>query len=83
VCTKTQEQGGNQHENLAKGVAMRRVGSDSGKGMSIPGLGSRQTSQTDISKLKDDASNHLVTEPLWNHQAVLYVANRAPPHISG
>jgi hypothetical protein len=83
VDTKTQEQGGNQHENLAKGVAMRRVGSDSGKGMSIPGLGSRQTSQTDISKLKDDASNHLVTEPLWNHQAVLYVANRAPPHISG
>lgn len=77
VDTKTQEKGGNQNENLAKGVAMRRMGSDSGKAMSIPGLGSRQTSQTDISKLKDDASDHLVTEPLWNHEAVLYVANHA------
>ncbi|KAI4843753.1 kinase-like protein [Aureobasidium sp. EXF-8845] len=73
VDTKTQEKGGNQNENLAKGVAMRRMGSDSGKAMSIPGLGSRQTSQTDISKLKDDASDHLVTEPLWNHEAVFDV----------
>ncbi|THW41714.1 kinase-like protein [Aureobasidium pullulans] len=71
--TKTQEQDGNQDENLARGVAMKRMGSDSGKPMSIPGLGSRQTSQTDISKLKDAASDHLVTEPLWNHKAVFDV----------
>lgn len=57
---------------------MKRMGSDSGKPMSIPGLGSRQTSQTDISKLKDAASDHLVTEPLWNHKAVLYVASLGP-----
>lgn len=82
VDTKTQEQDSNQSENLAKGVAMRRMGSDSGKGMSIPGLGSRQTSQTDISKLKDSASDKLVTEPLWNHEAVLYVANRVSPHVT-
>jgi hypothetical protein len=81
--TKTQEQDGNQHENLAKGVAMRRMGSDSGKAMSIPGLGSRQTSQTDISKLKDAASDQLVTEPLWNHEAVLYVVNHTPSLTSG
>ena len=83
VDTKIQEQDSNQSENLAKGVAMRRMGSDSGKGMSIPGLGSRQTSQTDISKLKDSASDKLVTEPLWNHEAVLCVANHVPPHTSG
>ncbi|KEQ70532.1 kinase-like protein [Aureobasidium namibiae CBS 147.97] len=65
--------GGAENENLAKGVAMRRMGSDSGKAMSIPGLGSRQTSQTDISKLKDSASDKLVTEPLWNHEAVFDV----------
>jgi protein-serine/threonine kinase len=72
--TKTQEQDAYQNENLAKGVAMRRMGSDGGKAMSIPGLGSRQTSQTDIPKLKDSASDPLVTEPLWNHEAVLYVS---------
>jgi len=83
VDTKTQEQDSNQNENLAKGVAMRRMGSDSGKAMSIPGLGSRQTSQTDISKLKDSASDKLVTEPLWNHEAVLYVAKHGHLHISG
>lgn len=71
--TKTQEQDGHHNENLAKGVAMRRMGSDSGKAMSIPGLGSRQTSQTDIPKLNNAASDPLVTEPLWNHEAVLYV----------
>ncbi|KAK6001772.1 hypothetical protein QM012_002262 [Aureobasidium pullulans] len=71
--TKTQEQDGYQNENLAKGVAMRRMGSDSGKAMSIPGLGSRQTSQTDIPKLNNAASDPLVTEPLWNHEAVFDV----------
>ncbi|KAI5275319.1 kinase-like protein [Aureobasidium subglaciale] len=73
VDSKTQDQESNQDENLARGVAMRRMGSDSGKGMSIPNLGSRQTSQTDIPKLKNAASDQLVTEPLWNHKAVFDV----------
>ena len=69
--TQPQEQEGNHEENLARGVAMRRMGSDQGKPMSIPSLGSRQSSQTDIAKLKGARSDHLVTEPLWNHEAVL------------
>lgn len=69
--THSQEPEGNHDENLARGVAMRRIGSDQGKPMSIPSLGSRQSSQTDIAKLKGAHSDHLVTEPLWNHEAVL------------
>lgn len=76
--TKTQEQDGNQDENLARGVAMRRLGSDQGKAMSIPTLGSRQSSQTDIAKLKSTHPDHLVTEPLWNHEAILYVVDSVP-----
>lgn len=58
-------------EDLARGVAMRRMGSDGGKAMKIPGIGSRQSSQTDIAKLRGNASEQQVTEPVWNHEAVL------------
>jgi serine/threonine protein kinase len=76
---KTQER---DDENMARGVAMRKMGSDQGKPMTIPSLGSRQTSQTEISKLKDTASESQVTEPLWNHGAVLYVISSRPLHFS-
>lgn len=61
-------------EDLARGVAMRRMGSDAGRAMNIPNLGSRQSSQTDIAKLRGNASEQEVTEPVWNHEAVLYVS---------
>lgn len=63
-----QEQTQGHDEDLAKGVAMRRMGSDQGKPMAIPGGPSRQSSQTDIAKLRGD---HQVTEPVWSHEAVL------------
>lgn len=58
-------------EDLARGVAMRRLGSDQGKPLSIPGLRSRQSSQTDIAKLKTTAKDQRVTDPTWKHEAVL------------
>ncbi|KAF2148197.1 kinase-like protein, partial [Myriangium duriaei CBS 260.36] len=61
-------------EDLAKGVAMRRLGSDSGRPLSIPGLRSRQSSQTDIAKLKHTAAKEeRVTDPTWKHEAVFDV----------
>ena len=64
-------------ENLAKGVAMKRLGSGSGTPMAIPGLRSRQTSQTNIADLKrgslrpDDKQE--TTDPQWRHTATFDV----------
>lgn len=58
-------------EDLAKGVAMRRLGSDQGKPLNIPGLRSRQSSHTDIAKLGKSAKEALITDPAWKHEAVL------------
>lgn len=49
------------------------MGSDPGKPMSIPGMPSRQSSQTDIAKLKQSAMNEQVTDPSWKHDAVFDV----------
>lgn len=67
------EQVPDYEEDLARGVAMRRIGSDQGKPMNIPSLRSRQSSQTDIAKLKDTRSDRQVTEPVWSHEAVFDV----------
>ena len=59
-------------ENLAKGVAMKRLGSGSGTPISIPGLRSRQTSQTNIAALRQGSirpESQEVTDPLWKHTA--------------
>ena len=59
-------------ENLARGVAMRRIGSGQGKPMSIPGLPSRQSSHTNIAKLRHSQQQQdQVTDPAWKHQALL------------
>ena len=63
-------------DNLAKGVAMKRLGSGSGTPISIPGLRSRQTSQTNIAALrqgstKPDSSE--TTDPQWRHTATFDV----------
>lgn len=63
-------------ENLAKGVAMRRLGSGSGTPLAIPGLRSRQTSSTNIAELRRGASKRSVaqtTDPTWKHHATFDV----------
>lgn len=63
-------------ENLAKGVAMKRLGSGSGTPMAIPGMRSRQTSSTNIADLKRRASkagSHETTDPIWHHNATFDV----------
>lgn len=67
-----QEHEPDHDDDLAKGVAMRRMGSDQGKPMAIPGgLRSRQSSSTDVAKLRGNQPDKEVTEPVWNHEAVL------------
>ncbi|KAF2772825.1 kinase-like protein [Teratosphaeria nubilosa] len=57
-------------ENLAKGVAMKRMCSGQGTPMAIPGLRSRQTSQTNIADLRRGSAKperHETTDPVWRH----------------
>jgi len=58
-------------ESSIRGVAMRRLNSESGR--SISGLRSRQSSMTDIAKLKNSTKDERVTDPSWKHEAILYV----------
>jgi protein-serine/threonine kinase len=65
----TRENGAGE-ENLAKGVAMKRLGSGSGTPISIPGLRSRQTSQTNIAGLRKGSErpeSRERTDPQWRH----------------
>ena len=65
-----------QEENLARGVAMKRLGSGSGTPISIPGLRSRQTSQTNIAGLRQGAvrpESQETTDPQWKHTATFDV----------
>nr|POF03806.1 serine/threonine-protein kinase sch9 [Quercus suber] len=66
--------------NLAKGVAMRRLGSGSGTPMAIPGLRSRQTSSTNIAALRRGSvkpDNHETTAPSWRHTATFDVVGES------
>ena len=72
----TRMDGAPQEENLAKGVAMKRLGSGSGTPVQIPGLRSRQTSQTNIAGLRRGAErpeSHETTDPVWRHTATFDV----------
>ena len=62
-------------DNMAKGVAMKRLGSGSGTPMAIPGLRSRQTSQTNISDFRRGSSKpgRETTDPIWRHTATFDV----------
>ncbi|KAM3421851.1 hypothetical protein BST61_g2228 [Cercospora zeina] len=64
-----------QDESLAKGVAMKRMGSGQGAPMAIPGLKSRQTSQTNIADLRRGSHNKQqeTTDPVWRHKATFDV----------
>lgn len=67
---------GPPEENLAKGVAMKRLGSGSGTPISIPGLRSRQTSQTNIAGLRHGSvrpESQETTDPQWKHTATFDV----------
>ncbi|KAK3628691.1 Serine/threonine-protein kinase [Elasticomyces elasticus] len=62
--------------STAKGVAMKRLGSGSGTPLSIPGMRSRQTSQTNISDLRRGAQkpeHQELTDPVWRHTATFDV----------
>jgi len=65
-------------DNLAKGVAMKRLGSGSGTPMAIPGLKSRQTSQTNIAGMRRGSNStkqgHVeTTDPIWRHKTTFDV----------
>ena len=63
-----------QDENLAKGVAMKRMGSGQGTPMAIPGLRSRQTSSTNIADMRRGQKGHQeTTDPVWRHKATFDV----------
>jgi len=55
-------------ENLARGVAMRRIGSGSGTSRPIPAMPSRQTSSTNIADLQRGNKDQ-TTNPSWKHTA--------------
>ena len=55
-------------ENLARGVAMRRIGSGSGSSRPIPAMPSRQTSSTNIADLQRGNKDQ-TTNPSWKHTA--------------
>lgn len=73
-----QDNGPEKDEDLARGVAMRRIGSDQGKPIGIPGMRSRQSSQTNIAQLKHSHQNKEITDPVWKHNATLYVIPSLP-----
>lgn len=71
-------EGDHADDNLAKGVAMKRLGSGSGTPMAIPGLKSRQTSQTNIAGMRRGSntakSGHVeTTDPIWRHKTTFDV----------
>ncbi|OQO10578.1 hypothetical protein B0A48_03876 [Cryoendolithus antarcticus] len=68
------DDGQHDDDNLAKGVAMRRMGSGSGTPLAIPGMRSRQTSSTNIQQLRRGSMNPAqVTDPKWHHAATFDV----------
>ncbi|KAK4620709.1 Serine/threonine-protein kinase SCH9 [Fulvia fulva] len=73
----TAVENGPAEESLARGVAMKRIGSGSGAPMAIPGLRSRQTSSTNIADLRRGSQNKAgkneTTDPIWRHRATFDV----------
>ncbi|CAK4031951.1 Serine threonine- kinase SCH9 [Lecanosticta acicola] len=73
----TQPDNASPEENLAKGVAMKRLGSGQGTPMAIPGLRSRQTSSTNIADLRrgshQKSGHQETTDPVWRHRATFDV----------
>lgn len=58
-------------EDLLGGVPIKRSGSDMGRSMAIP-MKSRQSSTTSLSDHKNFKTGRQLTDPRWDHEAVLY-----------
>ena len=67
------ENGSRRREQSMGGVPIRKSGSDMGRSMAIP-MKSRQSSTTSLSDQKDFKGGKNVTDPTWNHEAVLCVS---------
>lgn len=68
------DEGGGKEE-LFSGVPIKRLGNDLGKSMAIP-MKSRQSSTTSLSDQKNFKSGRQLTNPRWEHEAVLYVEHQ-------
>lgn len=58
-------------DELLGGVPVKRSGSDMGRSMAIP-MKSRQSSTTSLSDQKKFKTGRQVTDPSWDHEAILY-----------
>ncbi len=58
-------------DQLVGGVPIKRSGSDMGRSMAIP-MKSRQSSTTSLSDQKDFKNGRHITDPRWDHVALLY-----------
>ena len=54
-------------------LPLKRAAPDMGRSIAIP-MKSRQSSTTSLSDQKNFKNGRQVTEPTWNHEAVLYVS---------
>lgn len=70
---------GRSREHSVGGVPIQRSGSGMGRSMAIP-MKSRQSSTTSLSEQKDFKNAKQVTDPQWNHEAVLCVEG-VPSHV--
>lgn len=61
---------GRSMEQLMGGVPIKKSGSDMGRSMAIP-MKSRQSSTTSLSDQKDFKAGRQVTDPRWDHLALL------------
>ncbi|KAF2716409.1 kinase-like protein [Polychaeton citri CBS 116435] len=73
--TTAVQDGSPDENNLAKGVAMKRIGSGSGTPLAIPGPRSRQSSQTNIADPRRGSKidKRETTSPSWHHRTVFDV----------
>ena len=59
-------------ENTLSALPIQRSTSDTGRSMAIP-MKSRQSSTTSLSDQKTFRNGKQVTDPKWEHEAILYV----------
>lgn len=65
-------------EDSTGGLPMKRLGSEMGRSMAIP-MKSRQSSTTSLTDQKDFRNAKEVTDPVWDHEAVLWVKPLVSP----
>lgn len=69
--SKTDKDEGHHREFLLGGVPINRSASEIGRSMAIP-MKSRQSSTTSLSDQKNFKAGRQVTNPRWDHEALLY-----------